>query len=162
MYQYSSTPTPIGTIYVICDANHLVRIEFDKEFLQKDKDADLYKYAPDDPLCELVITQLQEYFAGSRSEFEVPFHLEGTVFQKEVWKALSNIQYGEVKCYQDIAKEINRPLAVRAIGQANRRNPLPIVIPCHRVIGKNKDLVGYAGDKIGMKEELLKLEGVLV
>lgn len=162
MYQYSSTPTPIGTIFVVCDANHLVRIEFDNDFLQKDKEADLYKYAPEDPLCKLATSQLQEYFTGSRSTFEVPYSLEGTPFQQEVWKALCNIQYGEVKCYQDIAIEINRPLAVRAIGQANRRNPLPIVIPCHRVIGKNKALVGYAGDKIGMKEKLLKLEGVLV
>ncbi|MGD6775800.1 methylated-DNA--[protein]-cysteine S-methyltransferase [Sutcliffiella horikoshii] len=162
MYQYSSTPTPIGTIYVICHEDYLVKIEFDNEFLQKDQEGNLYNYTPNDPLCESAISQLQEYFAGKRSEFELPIQMEGTTFQKEVWKALSNIQYGEVKCYQDIAKEINRPLAVRAIGQANRRNPLPIVIPCHRVIGKNKELVGYAGDKIGMKEELLKLEGVLV
>ncbi|ART75928.1 hypothetical protein B4U37_07745 [Sutcliffiella horikoshii] len=162
MYQYSSTPTPIGTIYVICHEDYLVKIEFDNEFLQKDQEGNLYNYTPNDRLCESAISQLQEYFAGKRSEFELPIQMEGTTFQKEVWKALSNIQYGEVKCYQDIAKEINRPLAVRAIGQANRRNPLPIVIPCHRVIGKNKELVGYAGDKIGMKEELLKFEGVLV
>ncbi|WP_404449502.1 methylated-DNA--[protein]-cysteine S-methyltransferase [Sutcliffiella horikoshii] len=162
MYQYSSVSTPIGTIYVICHEEHLVRMEFDNEFLQEVKDGDLYVYAPEDPLCEMVTSQLKEYFAGSRSTFEVPYNLKGTPFQKEVWNALSNIPYGEVVCYQDIAVNINRPLAVRAIGQANRRNPLPIVIPCHRVIGKNKELVGYAGDKIGMKEELLKLEGVLV
>ncbi|MEA3321911.1 MAG: methylated-DNA--[protein]-cysteine S-methyltransferase [Bacillota bacterium] len=160
MYQYSSTPTPIGTIYVICRKDHLVRIEFDSEFLQEDKEG-LYLFAPEDQLCNMVISQLQEYFAGNRSSFEVPYNLDGTPFQEEVWNALCNIPYGEVRCYQDIAKEINRPLAVRAIGQANRRNPLPIVIPCHRVIGKNKDLVGYAGDKIGMKEELLRLEGAL-
>lgn len=162
MYRYSSVLTPIGTIYVICHEEQLVRIEFDKEFLQKDEEGNLYNYTPNNPLCELATSQLQEYFTGNRSAFDLPFHLEGTTFQKEVWEALSKIQYGEVKCYQDIAKEINRPLAVRAIGQANRRNPLPIIIPCHRVIGKNKDLVGYAGDKIGMKEELLKLEGVLL
>ncbi|KPB04024.1 methylated-DNA--[protein]-cysteine S-methyltransferase [Bacillus sp. CHD6a] len=158
MYQYSSTPTPIGTIYVICRMDHLVRIEFDADFLNYSKDG-LYVFAPEDPTCQMVISQLQEYFAGSRSSFEVPYNLDGTPFQEEVWNALCNIPYGEVKCYQDIAIEINRPLAVRAIGQANRRNRLPIVIPCHRVIGKNKALVGYAGDKIGMKEELLRLEG---
>jgi len=137
-------------------------MEFDNEFLQEGKDRDCYVYAPEDPLCEMVTSQLKEYFAGSRSSFEVPYNIKGTPFQKEVWNALCNIPYGEVVCYQDIAVTINRPLAVRAIGQANRRNPLPIVIPCHRVIGKNKELLGYAGDKIGMKEELLKLEGVLV
>ncbi|KMJ58247.1 hypothetical protein AB685_10065 [Bacillus sp. LL01] len=161
MLYYNSLDTPIGKIYIICDTNYLVRIEFNDDFLVLDPEGERFVFDAAHPLCKLVTKQMEEYFLGKRSTFDVPFKMKGTDFQMEVWQALSNIPYGEVKCYQDIAKEINRPLAVRAIGQANRRNPLPIVIPCHRVIGKNKDLVGYAGDKIGMKEQLLKLEGIL-
>lgn len=161
MFYYSSMDTQIGEIYIVCNEDHLIKVEFTDDFLKTDINKKLYVIEPEHPVCKLVSNQMEEYFQGSRSTFDVPFKMKGTDFQMEVWQALSNISYGEVKCYQDIAREINRPLAVRAIGQANRRNPLPIVIPCHRVIGKNKELVGYAGDKIGMKEQLLKLEGVL-
>ncbi len=162
MFYYNGLDTPIGKIYMICEENHLVKIEWNDDFLQPDSSKQRFMYDPDHPVLKRVTSQMEEYFLGRRSTFDVPFKMKGTDFQMEVWQALSNISYGEVKCYQDIAKEINRPLAVRAIGQANRRNPLPIVIPCHRVIGKNKAMVGYAGDKIGMKEQLLKLEGVLI
>ena len=161
MYYYTTMNTEIGEIYIICDDEYLMRIDFNDDFLKIDSKHHRYKHDPDHPICKLVANQMNEYFQGRRSTFAVPYRMTGTDFQMEVWEALGNISYGEVKCYQDIAREINRPLAVRAIGQANRRNPLPIVIPCHRVIGKNKELVGYAGDKIGMKEQLLKLEGVL-
>lgn len=162
MFYYSSLNTIIGKIFIICDEEYLIKIEFEDDFLKLESIGQRYVSDPDHPICKLVTNQMEEYFLGRRSNFNVPLKMNGTDFQLEVWQALSNISYGEVKCYQDIAKEINRPLAVRAIGQANRRNPIPIVIPCHRVIGKNKALVGYAGDKIGIKEKLLKLEGVMV
>jgi methylated-DNA-[protein]-cysteine S-methyltransferase len=104
--------------------------------------------------------ELLSYFAGSRTTFEVPLDLAGTAFQEQVWKALSTIPYGEVWSYADVAEKIGNPKAVRAVGQANRVNPVPVIVPCHRVIGKSGKLTGYAGNQIGLKEELLQLEGI--
>lgn len=92
--------------------------------------------------------------------FDLPLKQAGSPFQEQVWEALSTIPYGESKSYADIAEAISNPKAVRAIGQANRRNALPIFIPCHRVIGKDRTLTGYAGTKTGMKAILLELEGI--
>nr|WP_158217531.1 methylated-DNA--[protein]-cysteine S-methyltransferase [Lottiidibacillus patelloidae] len=101
--------------------------------------------------------QLSEYFAGKRKTFDVPIITGGTPFQRTVWDELQNIPYGEVVTYKDIAKKIGNEKAVRAVGGANNKNVLPIVIPCHRVIGVNKKLVGYAGG-IDAKKKLLKIE----
>lgn len=102
--------------------------------------------------------QFEEYFAGSRREFTFPLDLRGTPFQVEVWQALLQIPYGTVKSYSDIATTVNRPAAVRAVGAANGANPIPIAVPCHRVIGKNGTLTGYRGG-LTVKVELLRLEG---
>ena len=101
--------------------------------------------------------QLNEYFSGKRKVFNLPLKIVGTDFQKSVWKALLNIKYGETKSYKDIAEEIGNPKACRAVGMANNKNDIIIVIPCHRVIGNNKKLVGYACG-LDIKEKLLKLE----
>lgn len=160
MYTYKKMNSPIGPLFILCDDQSLVSILFEeKELFDKYHSAKLDE-ASGHVMCALVEEQLTEYFNGERMDFSIPVSLQGSPFQMEVWNALRNIPYGTVKSYQEIAVEINRPLAVRAVGQANRRNSLPIIIPCHRVIGKNQALVGYAGDKIGMKEQLLKLEGV--
>ena len=104
-------------------------------------------------------TQLMEYFAGKRRTFSLPLAPKGTPFQKEVWQALSSIPYGQTRSYADIAAQVGRPKAFRAVGMANNRNPIPIVIPCHRVVGSSGDMVGYAyGTKI--KRYLLELEGI--
>lgn len=104
-------------------------------------------------------TQLMEYFAGKRRTFSLPLAPNGTPFQKEVWQALSSIPYGQTRSYADIAAQVGRPKAFRAVGMANNRNPIPIVIPCHRVVGSSGDMVGYAyGTKI--KRYLLELEGI--
>ena len=104
-------------------------------------------------------TQLMEYFAGKRRTFSLPLAPKGTPFQKEVWQALSSIPYGQTLSYADIAAQVGRPKAFRAVGMANNRNPIPIVIPCHRVVGSSGDMVGYAyGTKI--KRYLLELEGI--
>lgn len=89
--------------------------------------------------------QLLEYFAGERSEFDLSLQLQGTDFQQRVWQALTNIKHGETCSYSDIAQEINNPKGVRAVGLANGKNPISIVVPCHRVIGKSGSLTGYAG-----------------
>lgn len=104
--------------------------------------------------------QLSEYFTGQRQHFDVPLVPQGTPFQQEVWHQLSQIPFGECRSYADIARAINRPKAVRAVGAANGRNSLPIFVPCHRVIGSNGTLTGFAGG-LDMKAWLLKLEGYL-
>jgi O-6-methylguanine DNA methyltransferase len=104
-----------------------------------------------------VCRELEEYFSGRRKVFDFPYVLEGTVFQKKVWAQLAAIPYGETRTYGEIAAAIGNPRASRAVGMANNRNPLIIVIPCHRVIGADGSLTGYAGG-LAMKEALLRLE----
>ena len=113
------------------------------------------------PLIKEAYRQLSEYLMGKRIRFDLPLNPRGTEFQQQVWKALCDIPYGETRSYKQIAETIGNPRAVRAVGMANNRNPLLIVIPCHRVIGANGKLVGY-GTGIAMKEYLLKLEKSLI
>lgn len=108
-------------------------------------------------LTDLTYNQLIEYFQGDRKVFDIPYELNGTKFQKSVWKALCDIPYGETRTYKDIAIAIGNEKACRAVGMSNNKNPISIVVPCHRVIGANGKLVGY-GDGLDAKEYLLKLE----
>jgi methylated-DNA-[protein]-cysteine S-methyltransferase len=101
--------------------------------------------------------QLREYFQGKRMDFDLRLHPKGTPFQQAVWKALTRIPYGQTRSYSQIAKAVGRPTAVRAVGMANGRNPLSIVVPCHRVIGANGSLVGYGGG-LHVKQALLDRE----
>ena len=105
--------------------------------------------------------QLGEYFEGQRTRFTVPLDFTGTAFQREVWQALLTIPFGETRSYRQIAEQIGRPSAVRAVGAANGRNPISIIAPCHRVIGTDGTLTGFAGG-LGAKALLLALEGVSV
>ena len=104
--------------------------------------------------------QLEEYFAGIRAGFSLPLAPEGTAFQKAVWEQLEAIPYGETRTYGQIAAAVGNPNASRAVGGANHNNPIAIVIPCHRVIGANGKLTGYAGG-IDLKEALLRIEGII-
>lgn len=101
--------------------------------------------------------QLQQYLAGQRRNFELPLAPQGTLFQQRVWDALSAIPYGETRSYHQIAQQIENPKAIRAVGAANRCNPLPIIVPCHRVIGANGTLTGFTGG-LAIKRYLLELE----
>lgn len=112
------------------------------------------------PLLENAARQIEEYFDGRRREFDLPLAPSGTPFQREVWSALRGIPYGQTRSYRDIAAAVGRPLACRAVGMANHRNPLPIVVPCHRVIGVSGALTGYAGG-VEVKDALLRLERIL-
>ncbi|WP_325063583.1 methylated-DNA--[protein]-cysteine S-methyltransferase [Risungbinella massiliensis] len=103
--------------------------------------------------------QLQEYMHGARQEFDLELDLLGTPFQRKVWEALRTIPFGETRSYQDIANQIENPKAVRAVGGANNKNPISIIVPCHRVIGANGALVGYGGG-LDKKKYLLRLEGI--
>ena len=121
------------------------------------------RLAPDDalaesaPLLDDAARQLQEYFAGDRTAFELALDLEGTRFQRKAWLALAEIPYGETRSYAEQAARLGRPHAVRAVGHANGRNPLPIVLPCHRVIGSDGSLTGFGGG-LQVKRALLDLE----
>lgn len=115
------------------------------------------RFCRDDQAFASVISQLDEYFQGKRFTFDIPLQLFGTPFQKKVWTALLSIPYGETRSYKEIANAIAQPTAVRAVGNANNKNPIAIIIPCHRVIGSNGALVGYGGG-IERKQQLLALE----
>lgn len=109
-------------------------------------------------IMKIAVEQLNEYFAGERKEFTVPLDIYGTNFQQKVWLALKEIEYGKTSSYKAVAERIGAPKAVRAIGGANNKNPIPIIIPCHRVIGSNGNMVGYGGG-LDKKKTLLMLEG---
>ena len=113
--------------------------------------------AADDSMLKDTIRQLADYFRGNTTEFKVPLDMRGTVFQRRVWEALCDVGYGSTASYRDIAAAIGQPKAVRAVGGANNRNPVPIIVPCHRIIGANGALVGYGGG-LDVKERLLALE----
>jgi methylated-DNA-[protein]-cysteine S-methyltransferase len=149
-HYYDSMQSPLGKLYIICDSKSLKAIEFKKSSSDK-----LPKKST--PLTKKIAKQLEQYFAKKRDSFEIPLAPDGTSFQQKAWNALLTIPYGKTVSYQEQAIRTGKKSAVRAIGGANGRNPIPIIIPCHRVIGKNGKLVGYAGG-LSIKEKLLKLE----
>jgi O-6-methylguanine DNA methyltransferase len=115
----------------------------------------------DEQALEDPIGQIDEYFDGTRRAFDLALDLRGTDFQRRVWDAVANVPYGETRSYRDVACSVGRPKAVRAVGAANGANPLPLVIPCHRIIGSSGGLHGYGGG-LDTKAKLLELEGVRV
>lgn len=136
------------SLYLVATETHLINIQFtqpQKALLQTTE------------LLSMATIQLDEYLQGKRTTFSLPFKLTGTPFQLAVWKELQNIPYGQTTSYKEIAQKINKPKAYRAVGMANNKNPLPIIIPCHRVIGSNGKLIGYAGG-LKLKNYLLELE----
>ncbi len=118
------------------------------------------KLRSDDPYLFGIFNQLKEYFAGTRKKFDVPLDVEGTDFQKRVWKELQKIPYGKTISYKILSEKLGDVKAIRAVGTANGKNPIAIIIPCHRVIGADGKLIGYAGG-LYIKEKLLHLEGAL-
>jgi methylated-DNA-[protein]-cysteine S-methyltransferase len=109
------------------------------------------------PLIKKTAAQIDEYLSGKRKQFTIPLALQGTEFQVAVWRELQNIPFGETRSYKDIAAAIGRPKAVRAVGMANNRNPIVLIVPCHRVIGHDGSLTGYGGG-LPLKRRLLELE----
>jgi methylated-DNA-[protein]-cysteine S-methyltransferase len=154
MMYYCYFDTPIGELLLAGEDDSLSMIGFPKGVMRRDPEADwIYNEAP----FEDVRHQLAEYFAGERKDFDLPLSLEGTEFQVAVLEALQEIPYGETRSYGAVAKQIGRPKAVRAVGAANGRNPIPIIVPCHRVIGTSGDLTGFGGG-LDTKAALLRLE----
>ena len=149
--------TPIGVLTLAADADGLCRVDFPPP---RPPPADAGWREGDSPVLSAARRQLEEYFDGRRQAFDLPLSLHGTGFQREVWRALAAIPYGRTWSYRDLARHVGRPAAMRAVGAANGRNPLPIVLPCHRVIGADGSLTGFGGG-LPTKAFLLRLEGAL-
>jgi methylated-DNA-[protein]-cysteine S-methyltransferase len=150
MKYWDTMESEIGTLTLVCDEEAILGLEFQV----KEPEGAVRKRTP---LIEQAVLQIEEYMEGKRVKFDLPLRPEGTKFQKQVWDALLSIPYGEVRSYKEIAEAIGNPKACRAVGMANNRNPISIIIPCHRVIGANGSLVGYGGG-LPIKTKLLKLE----
>jgi methylated-DNA-[protein]-cysteine S-methyltransferase len=140
--------TLFGNLTIVTDNEFLVGIIFGKENIGIVKETSLIKE---------IKKQIDEYLIGSRKKFDVPIKMLGTDFQIKVWEELAKIEYGECISYQTLAERVRNKNYARAVGMANNKNPIPIIIPCHRVIGKNGDLVGYGGG-IDIKIKLLEVE----
>lgn len=145
--------TPIGTITVLC-GDAAVRFVLLPGDTAHGAQGDRIIEQPDHPVVRSALDQLAEYFAGARRTFDLPLEPRGTDFQRATWAALGSIPYATTVSYAEQARRVGRPRATRAVGAANGRNPLPIVVPCHRVIGSDGSLTGFGGG-LGAKEWLL-------
>jgi len=148
--------SPIGDLILVADDEALREIRFTSG---KRPEGPPVNGQEDPRPFARIVRQLDEYFAGGRREFDVPLAPQGTAFQRRVWDALLGVAYGRTATYAEIARAVGNPKAVRAVGLANGRNPIPIIIPCHRVIGSDGTLTGYGGG-LPIKRKLLELEGV--
>ncbi len=152
--QYSIR-TPVGPLYLVASKIGLEGVFFNKQ------NAPIVKVLgskPEEKILNSTSKQIQEYFSGQRKQFDIILNLSGTSFQKKVWRELYKIPYGKTVSYGDIARRIKNPKAVRAVGSANGKNPICVIIPCHRVIASDGSIGGYSGG-LKIKHQLLKLEG---
>lgn len=166
---YRHLATPCGRLLLAATDRGLCRVGFESPLALEDELAGLASWASSagagtdislvsgGGMTGEAVGQLEQYFAGRRESFSLPLDLYGTTFQKQVWQALTTIPYGERRSYKQMAEAIGSPKAVRAVGGANNRNPIPIIIPCHRVVGADGSLTGYAGG-LDLKQLLLGLE----
>ena len=145
--------TPIGRLVLEGDGDVLIGVWLPNERRHARRDGNDVS-----PILKETATQLEEYFAGERTDFDLRMELDGTPFQREVWAELARIPYAETISYGELARRVGRPRGPRAVGQANGRNPIPIIVPCHRVLASN-GIGGYGGG-LTVKRALLALEGV--
>jgi methylated-DNA-[protein]-cysteine S-methyltransferase len=150
MINYYFYETIIGYLTISADEQGITDVSFGKR-------NPVHAVCQETPVIKQAVSELQEYFEGRRREFTVPLHPQGTDFQLRVWQVLRTIPYGKTWSYKQVATAAGNPNASRAVGMANNRNPIAIIIPCHRVIGANGRLVGYAGG-LDVKEKLLQIE----
>src|SRR6266478_7461914 len=151
---YSTFESPVGPLLLAGSKAGLLLVSFASGDRPRNVDPE---WRPDATAFVEVVQQLQSYFAGERKNFDLALILEGTDFQKRVWTALRKIPYGETISYKELAEIVGSPKAVRAVGAANGANPIPIIIPCHRVIGHDGSLTGFGGG-LPLKKHLLELE----
>jgi O-6-methylguanine DNA methyltransferase len=162
--------SPVGPLFLAASTRGLVALEFDARLPGQQtirpnprdlrSEAQAVRFEDSESRMSAYVQQLEEYFAGSRAEFTFPLDVRGTEFQLACWRALLAIPYGETRTYADIARAVGRPQGFRAVGMANNRNPIAIVVPCHRVIASDGTLCGYGGG-LDIKRKLLQLEGAL-
>jgi methylated-DNA-[protein]-cysteine S-methyltransferase len=162
--------SPIGPLFLAASEKGLVALEFDARLpgqqsirpnprhLREEKK--IFRFEDSPRLMRPYLAELENYFSGERREFTFPLDLRGRDFQLACWRALLAIPYGETRTYADVARAVGKPNAFRAVGMANNRNPIAIVVPCHRVIASNGTLCGYGGG-LDVKRKLLELEGAL-
>jgi methylated-DNA-[protein]-cysteine S-methyltransferase len=153
---YKFMNSPVGNLKLVASDQGLVAILWENNTPRRVPLEDLTE-AANHPMLARTEQQLQEYFAGKRKSFSMPLDMRGTHFQKSVWQALQAIPFGETRTYGDLARQLGNPTATRAVGAANGRNPVSIVVPCHRVIGASGKLTGFAGG-LAVKAHLLGLE----
>lgn len=158
-YAYKTMPSPVGELTLVASEKGLAAILWENDKSGRVPFAGLLAEESKHPLLNEVEQQLQEYFDGRRKTFSLALDFIGTDFQKKVWQALLQIPFGETRSYAQIAQQVGNPKAVRAVGAANSRNPISIIAPCHRVIGSNGKLTGFAGG-LEAKAYLLGLENV--
>jgi methylated-DNA-[protein]-cysteine S-methyltransferase len=159
-YSFKTIPSPVGALTLVASMSGLTAILWEDDDPKRVRLHSMVENAGH-PVLVAAERQLGEYFAGERRAFDLPLDFQGTDFQKSVWTALLTIPFGETRSYAEIARAVGRPTAFRAVGAANGRNPISIVAPCHRVIGANGTLTGFAGG-LKAKEYLLGLEGLLL
>jgi methylated-DNA-[protein]-cysteine S-methyltransferase len=157
--------SPIGPLFLAASEKGLVALEFHsrlpgQQTIRTTPPGGSAQFQESPDAMRRYLSELEEYFAGQRREFSFPLDLRGTAFQRSCWQALLAIPYGETRSYGDIAREVGSPQGFRAVGMANNRNPVAIVVPCHRVIASNGTLCGYGGG-LDIKRRLLELEGAL-
>jgi methylated-DNA-[protein]-cysteine S-methyltransferase len=157
---YTNIESPLGQVLLVSDGTSLTGVYFSGQKYEPTPGPD-WRRDPDLKILKKSGLQLLEYFAGDRGAFHLPVSLQGTPFQIKVWNAISEIPLGETKTYGELAKRINRTTAVRAVGAAVGRNPLTVIVPCHRVIGRDGSLTGYAGG-LERKRALLSLEAAML
>jgi len=154
MRYFGTMESPIGPLCCVVDDGLLVRVAMEHQKHLPDPST----YGSSGRVPDDVVAQFGEYFNSERRSFDLPLALEGTAFQRDVWNALLEIPFGQLSTYKEVANAVGRPSAVRAVAQAVGRNPLSIIVPCHRVLGSDGSLTGYAGG-LDRKRFLLTLEG---
>ena len=154
MFLYSRTDSPAGPLIFVASDRGLMLLEFDRGTFPPRKPG-IWKES--ESATRPYVRELEEYFAGERRDFTFPLDLRGTEFQLKCWRALLQIPYGETRSYADVARAVGQPRGFRAVGLANNRNPIAIVVPCHRVIASDGTLCGYGGG-LDIKQKLLDLE----
>lgn len=157
---YQKMKTAMGDIHIAADESNLLAVTYASSKWQKIQKGLGEIQNSENAITKETVKQLHEYFANKRTEFDLPISFSGTEFQKQTWQALLTIPFGKTCSYSEQAALIGKPKAVRAVGGANGLNPISIIVPCHRVIGKSGKLIGYGGG-IKVKEFLLRLEGSL-
>lgn len=149
--------SPLGLLHLKATEDALVEIYFIEEVEEE------FQESPNSSstIISRAVEQLNEYFEGKRTDFDLPLSPEGTKFQRQVWSELRSIPFGSTITYSRLSEKLDNPKAIRAVGRANGQNPIPIIIPCHRVVGSNNELTGYSGG-IERKRRLLQHEGALL